>query len=56
MSTRTRLDEELERRLTAVETVEAADPAHARLGARTLTTFLVIVVGVVAVSLIGVAL
>ncbi|WP_336660654.1 hypothetical protein [Leucobacter sp. USHLN153] len=43
-----RVAEELERRLTEVESHEAADPLHAKLSGRSLTLFLV-VAGVIAV-------
>lgn len=49
MSTEARLAEELERRLTEVETVEATDPVHAKLGSASLGLFL----GVVAVIAVG---
>ncbi|MBS3181979.1 hypothetical protein [Leucobacter manosquensis] len=49
MNTDTRLAEELERRLTHIETVEADDPVHARLGGGSLALFLS-VVGVIALG------
>lgn len=49
MNADTRLAEELERRLTHIETVEAADPVHAKLGGGSLALFLS-VVGVIAIG------
>lgn len=56
MNTETDLERELERRLTELETVEAADPAHAVLSARTLVTFLAVVIGIAGLAWIGAAL
>lgn len=53
MSTPHRLDEELERRLSQIEGAEAADPAHAALGPRTMTGFLAVVIGIAAIAWIG---
>lgn len=56
MNSHTDIDRELERRLTELETVEAADPAHAMLSGRTLAVFLLVVVGIAAAAWIGAAL
>ncbi|KAM9863510.1 hypothetical protein ACI1US_00567 [Leucobacter sp. BZR 635] len=56
MSEFTELEVELERRLTILETEEAADPVHAAMSGKSLTLFLVVVVGIVAVAILGVAL
>ncbi|WP_162903621.1 hypothetical protein [Leucobacter sp. wl10] len=53
MSTNPHLEAELERRLTEIETAEAADPAHATLSGRSLTAFLAVVVAVAAVAWAG---
>ena len=50
------LEQELERRLAAIEAEEAADPVHAALSAKSLGLFLGAAALVVALSLIGVAL
>ncbi|MEJ6489893.1 hypothetical protein PQI23_09180 [Leucobacter sp. USCH14] len=49
MNADTRLAEELERRLTHIDTHEAGDPVHAKLGGGSLALFLG-VVGVIAVG------
>lgn len=56
MTTQTSLEEELERRLSEIERVEASDPAHAALSGRSLAAFLTVVVGVSLVAWIGVLL
>lgn len=56
MTERTQLEQELDRRLDELESVEAADPAHAPLSARSLVLFLAVVVGVAAAAWIAVAL
>lgn len=53
MSNQSRLEEELELRLTEIETAEATDPTHAVLSGRSLAVFLAVVIGVVAVAWIG---
>lgn len=56
MNHQSQLDEELERRLAELESVEAADPVHAALGARSFAWFLVVVLGVTVAAWIGAAL
>lgn len=56
MNHHAQLEEELERRLAEIEAEEAADPVHAALSGRTLTTFLVIAAAIAAVSWIAGAL
>lgn len=56
MNHQTQLDDELERRLVELESVEAEDPVHAALGRRSFAVFLVVVFGIVAVAWIGSAL
>jgi hypothetical protein len=51
MTTQTRLEEELERRLT--ESSEASDPVHAALSGHSLAVFLAVVVGISVVAWIG---
>ncbi|WP_449283784.1 hypothetical protein [Leucobacter sp.] len=53
MSTQTRLEEELERRLAEIETAEASDPAHAALSGRSLAVFLAVVAGISVIAWIG---
>jgi len=53
MTTQTRLEEELERRLTEIESSEASDPVHAALSGRSLVVFLAVVVGISVVAWIG---
>lgn len=56
MSEGTQLEQELERRLAAIEADELADPVHAALSGRSLAVFLAIAAGIVVLSVIGVAL
>lgn len=53
MTTQTRLEEELERRLTEIESSEASDPVHAALSGRSLAVFLAVVVGISVIAWIG---
>lgn len=50
------LEQELERRLTAIEAEEASDPVHAALSGRSLGVFLAVAAGIVAVAIVMVAL
>ncbi|GAA2176774.1 hypothetical protein GCM10009847_00070 [Leucobacter tardus] len=56
MNHQSQLDDELERRLIELESVEAADPVHAALGGRSLGWFLGVVLGITAIAWIGSAL
>ncbi|MGO1435100.1 MAG: hypothetical protein ACTHV4_05835 [Canibacter sp.] len=56
MAQHEKLEEELERRLVELESVDVADTSHARLSAATMTIFGVVVVGIVAVAWMGSAL
>ncbi|WP_165384198.1 hypothetical protein [Leucobacter triazinivorans] len=56
MTTHTSLEDELERRLSEIESVEASDPAHAALSGRSLAAFLSVVVGIALVAWLGVLL
>lgn len=56
MNHQTQLDDELERRLVELESVEAADPVHAALGGKSLGWFLSVVLGITVVAWIGAAL
>lgn len=50
------LEQELERRLVAIETEESSDPVHAALSGKSLALFLAVAAGIVVLALIGVAL
>lgn len=50
MTQHTAVDEELERRLRAIETEESNDPVHARFGGRSLVFFAVVSVGIAVAS------
>ncbi|MGO3148347.1 MAG: hypothetical protein ACTIJ6_11815 [Leucobacter sp.] len=54
--TESALEQELERRLSILETEEATDPVHAMLSGRTIATFLAVAAAVVVVSWIGASL
>lgn len=56
MNQQSPLEEELERRLTELETVEVSDPAHAMLSGGAIAAFLAVVAGIVAVAWIGASL
>ncbi|GAB2568959.1 hypothetical protein [Leucobacter ruminantium] len=56
MNQQSPLEEELERRLSELETVEVSDPAHAMLSGGAITAFIAVVVGVVAAAWIGASL
>lgn len=53
MTENAELEQELERRLSAIEAEESADPVHAALSGKSLAIFLAVVVGIVIAAAIG---